>query len=385
MHQNATVAQSIVASLLRFEGRATEDRAAGSRLSDESLSLRRLPPLRRGHRLSCRRTTPIRAPIDRFVDAIDEHTALVPISLVLFRSALPAGRAAGRREGASRRRARRARRLSGGRHGAVNLDGARRRLRGRRLGEVAVRRTGRRVSLRAPGSRQRAAAVGRRLGGPRLAVRVRDRRRFATPTASSASRAARRTCRRSIPPARATRSSPRLACPRFARSRCALTRRLMDAAARARLAAEHADRPIANRGGIGRHRRAGRRARHRRAPPPPTSSSTTGRTPAFASRRISTTPRPRSITPWTRSTPAWASDDASRYDRSDRSPFSAPARWGMASPTRPRPSGYQTRLFDVVRVAARQGARARSTASSRRPSSSARRRGRRRRGHGAAD
>ena len=89
----------------------------------------------------------IRAPIDRLVDAIDERTALVPMSLVLFRSALPAGRAARRRARASAW-ARASSSTSTRRAGAVPMDlgGARRGLRRRRIGEVAVRRPGRRAT-----------------------------------------------------------------------------------------------------------------------------------------------------------------------------------------------------------------------------------------------
>ncbi len=85
MHQNATVAQAIIASCFSFDG--TRRKIVLQDLDFPS-----------NHYLfeGCRRygaeityvPSPdrIRAPIDRLVDAIDEHTLLVPLSLVLFRS-----------------------------------------------------------------------------------------------------------------------------------------------------------------------------------------------------------------------------------------------------------------------------------------------------------
>jgi kynureninase len=85
LHQNATVAQAVAASCMAFDGRRRKVilqdldfptnhylyeglRRSGAEIayvpSDDSVS----------------------APIDRLVDAIDEDTALVPMSLVLFRS-----------------------------------------------------------------------------------------------------------------------------------------------------------------------------------------------------------------------------------------------------------------------------------------------------------
>ena len=124
---------------------APQDRAAGPRLPDEPLSLRGLPPLRRARSSTCRRTTRCARRSIGFVDAIDERTALVPISLVLFRSGclqdvrpvVEKAHRVGARVVLDIYQA----------AGTVpmNLDGARRRLRRRRLGEVAVRRSGRRA------------------------------------------------------------------------------------------------------------------------------------------------------------------------------------------------------------------------------------------------
>ncbi|HEX5069299.1 MAG TPA: aminotransferase class V-fold PLP-dependent enzyme [Vicinamibacterales bacterium] len=86
MHQNATVAQSIVASCFSFEGRRRKivlqdlDFPTNHYLFD---GLRRYG----AEIVYVPSDSPVSAPIDRLVDAIDEDTALVPISLVLFRSA----------------------------------------------------------------------------------------------------------------------------------------------------------------------------------------------------------------------------------------------------------------------------------------------------------
>lgn len=85
MHQNATVAQAIVTSCFSFDG-------ARRTIVLQDLDFPTNHYLFEG----CRRygaevvyvksDDQIRAPIDRLIDAIDERTALVPISLVLFRS-----------------------------------------------------------------------------------------------------------------------------------------------------------------------------------------------------------------------------------------------------------------------------------------------------------
>jgi len=86
MHQNATVAQSIAASCISFEG-------ARRKIVLQDLDFPTNHYLFEGFRrygadiVYVRSDDAIRAPIDRLVDAIDERTALVPLSLVLFRSA----------------------------------------------------------------------------------------------------------------------------------------------------------------------------------------------------------------------------------------------------------------------------------------------------------
>jgi kynureninase len=85
MHQNATVAQAIVASSVTFEGRRRK-------IVMQDLDFPTNHYLFEGFRRYgaeieyVASDNSVTAPIDRLVDAIDERTALVPISLVLFRS-----------------------------------------------------------------------------------------------------------------------------------------------------------------------------------------------------------------------------------------------------------------------------------------------------------
>ena len=86
MHQNATVAQLIAASCFTFEGARRKivlqdldfptNHYLFEGLQRHGAEIVYVPSDNR-----------IQAPIDRLVDGIDEHTALVPLSLVLFRSA----------------------------------------------------------------------------------------------------------------------------------------------------------------------------------------------------------------------------------------------------------------------------------------------------------
>jgi kynureninase len=85
MHQNVTVAQSIVASCFSFDGRRR-------RIVLQELDFPTNHYLFEGCRRHGAETVyvpsdgAIDAPIGRLVDQIDERTALVPVSLVLFRS-----------------------------------------------------------------------------------------------------------------------------------------------------------------------------------------------------------------------------------------------------------------------------------------------------------
>ena len=159
-----------------YDGPAPQDRDDRARVPVEHVSVRGVPPLRRRDRLRAladRDPARSRAPARR-----DRRATRCWCRCRSCSSRAPASRCAGRdREGARV-----------GAHvildvyqaaGTVPLDdrGAGSRLRRRRLGEVAVRRAGRRVSLRSSGSRARrwspASSAGRRTN----AVRVRDRRR----------------------------------------------------------------------------------------------------------------------------------------------------------------------------------------------------------------
>jgi kynureninase len=85
MHQNATVAQAIVASCLSWSG-------PRNRIVLQDLDFPTNHYLFEGFRrfgaeiVYVPSGSRMQAPIDRLVDAIDDRTALVPISLVLFRS-----------------------------------------------------------------------------------------------------------------------------------------------------------------------------------------------------------------------------------------------------------------------------------------------------------
>jgi kynureninase len=86
MHQNVTVAQAIIASCHRFEG-------ARRRVVMANLEFPSNMYLFEGFRrygadvVYVNSDDTIRTNLDRMLDAIDERTALVPVSLVLFRSA----------------------------------------------------------------------------------------------------------------------------------------------------------------------------------------------------------------------------------------------------------------------------------------------------------
>lgn len=86
MHQNVTVAQSVIASCFDFK-------APRNRIILQDLDFPSNHYLFEGFRrygaeiVYVKSDDSIRAPIDRLVDAIDERTALVPMSYVLFRSA----------------------------------------------------------------------------------------------------------------------------------------------------------------------------------------------------------------------------------------------------------------------------------------------------------
>ena len=163
MHQNVTVAVAVVLSCFRLE----PPRNRIVYLEGEFPSVRYLLQAQPGAEID------VVPDVDALLEAIDERTLLVPLSHVLFKVAELQD------VSAIQRRAEEV-----GAHvlldayqsaGAVPLDvhAARRLVRDRRLGEVAVRRSGRRLAVRPARSDRRARAGVRRLAGSRAAVRVR--------------------------------------------------------------------------------------------------------------------------------------------------------------------------------------------------------------------
>ena len=113
------------------------------------------------------------------------------------------GRRGDRRARARAWSAGRPRRVPVGRDRAARRDGARRRFRRRRLGQVALRRPGSGVALRAARPRADPRACAHRLAGAQAALRLRARAGLRG-RARRASSPARRTCPRSMPRPRAT-------------------------------------------------------------------------------------------------------------------------------------------------------------------------------------
>jgi len=86
MHQNVTVAQGIVASCFTYEG--TRRKIVMSDLEFPSNHYLFEGFRRYGAEIVyVPSSDPVRLDLQRFLDAIDEHTVLVPLSLVLFKSA----------------------------------------------------------------------------------------------------------------------------------------------------------------------------------------------------------------------------------------------------------------------------------------------------------
>ena len=193
----------------------------------------------------------------------------------------------------------------------VDVECARRRLRRRRLPEVAVRRSGQRVSLHAARSAEDARSR-RSPAGCRASIRSTSTSRGQISIFSS-DRSRTRKSRSTRPPRRRDAHDERHAVDpgvlrgaRGARHHQRGRRRSHPrgvarddgAAARARRRVRLHVRGVARSGSAGRHRRgerAGRAARRRAPSRRATSSSTTGRRSASASRRTSTTRWTRSI------------------------------------------------------------------------------------------
>ena len=153
---------------------------------------------------SCRREDGVTVDTQRLIEAIDERTAFVNVSHVLFKSAYIhdvaaiAARAARGRRDLDHRRLSVRRRDPGGRRRA-----RRRRLR-RRLSEVALRRPGGGVPVGPPRASGPPDAQADRLDGARSPVRLRSRALDAATTPGGSS-TARRTSHPSTPRWRAWR------------------------------------------------------------------------------------------------------------------------------------------------------------------------------------
>ena len=173
MHQNASVAQGIIGSCFRYDG-------PRRKIVLTSLEFPTNIYLFEGFRrygadvVIVPGQDEIRTNLERLLAAIDEHTILVPLSLVLFRSSYIQD---------ARAVIEKAHRV--GAHVILDIyqaagrdpdrsPGAGGGFRGRRIGEVAVWRPGRRLSLRAAGPGADAPAGIRGLGRPCRTVCLRS-------------------------------------------------------------------------------------------------------------------------------------------------------------------------------------------------------------------
>ena len=164
MQQNVAIAEAIALSCFRPVDPVEEPR----RLRARELPVRALPvpgaARPRGRRVRGRRG-------DRGADR--RAHAPRPDQPCPLQGVGDPGRRADRATRARGRRARDSRLLPVGRDRARRRDGSRSRLRGRRLGEVALRRAGERLAVRAARSRRAARADLHGMAGARAAVRVR--------------------------------------------------------------------------------------------------------------------------------------------------------------------------------------------------------------------
>lgn len=86
LHQNVTITQSVISSCFDFSG--PRNKVVLSELEFPSIQYFYHEQARRGARVAVvSNADKVRLDLARFLDAIDENTLLVPISLVLFRSA----------------------------------------------------------------------------------------------------------------------------------------------------------------------------------------------------------------------------------------------------------------------------------------------------------
>jgi len=86
LHQNVTITQAVISSCFDFSG--PRNKVVLVDLEFPSIVYFYLEQQRRGARVEIVKSEDgLRVPLEKFLAAIDEHTLLVPISLVLFRSA----------------------------------------------------------------------------------------------------------------------------------------------------------------------------------------------------------------------------------------------------------------------------------------------------------
>lgn len=86
LHQNVTITQAVISSCFDFSG--PRNKVVLVDLEFPSIVYFYLEQRRRGARVEIVKSEDgLRVPLEKFLAAIDEHTLLVPISLVLFRSA----------------------------------------------------------------------------------------------------------------------------------------------------------------------------------------------------------------------------------------------------------------------------------------------------------
>ena len=163
MHQNVTVAMGIIASCFTFDG---PRRRIVMTDHEFPSNMYLFEGFRRYGAEVVYVPSPdtVRTDLQRLLDAIDERTLLVPLSYVLFRSALHSGRACRHREGAPGWCARDPRRVSGRRRGPSRHRRHGGGLRRRWLRQVALRWSRRRLSLRSARSGAQTDAWFHRLG-----------------------------------------------------------------------------------------------------------------------------------------------------------------------------------------------------------------------------
>ena len=244
LHQNVAIAQWIILSALEFKKPRNKVVYTGMKLPVGNVHLRGAAPSRRrrprrrerGRHRRRHREAPRR---DRRGDAARPGLARA------LPQCLRPGRQADHREGAFGRRDGPPRRLPELRRPALRREGAEGRLRRRRLGQVDLRRPGRRLSLRASRPRRDPRAHVHRLVRAREALRVRPRQDQVGGTRAQVSRTAHRTSRRSTRRRGGISIIREVGVDRIRQNSLALTDRIIGTRRQARLHPDRAARPRA--------------------------------------------------------------------------------------------------------------------------------------------